>query len=350
MTDHFRRSPSLAHLDALDLQLELIRFWKGAWGPRYATGFLESSRRGVPDDIKQKPNPIMELLNEGTLTGHQMAERNAFFLNQSDTFFVTRAMTELAEVRAEEIEPQILQPLHLPSPNGFCLLGKSIIRPDINGKPITYRAFSWSTIEYRYVTSNKTYRGVQVLCYTDIADDEAADHDLWIPQLRKMEEVSNHGIPQLILLGEDEWAFGSTYIKVPDKIGGMAIDGDEARLPYELYMNRQLWAAIWDMMREVVTVTRSDMPRPVWRRGLAALGYIPEIRVVTLRKARYDSKGKLSDSPIEVEWSHRWIVKSHPRTITHKDGTKEVIQIKSYIKGPEYLPLVEKDTIYRVER
>ncbi len=78
---------------------------------------------------------------------------------------------------------------------------------------------------------------------------------------------------------------------------------------------------------------------------------IPTIRFATLRELerhRYAT----SDSPVQVAWSHRWIVRSHwkmaacgPSLSDHRPAF-----VHTHIKGPEDKPLVIKQTIFNAVR
>jgi hypothetical protein len=70
------------------------------------------------------------------------------------------------------------------------------------------------------------------------------------------------------------------------------------------------------------------------------------VKVVTLRRLRAKHEG---GGTREVEWTHRWMVSGHWRNQPYKDGVR-LRYIFPFVKGPEHLPLVVKETVYALKR
>jgi hypothetical protein len=107
--------------------------------------------------------------------------------------------------------------------------------------------------------------------------------------------------------------------------------------------------ALWEFMGE--QIPRVAFPdRPLRRRLLRAHSPLSEVKVVELRTM--EGSHERSENPQLVMWSHRWRSRGHWRHYQNK-LTGEVVKItwvNGSVKGPEHLPLVEKDTVFHVKR
>jgi hypothetical protein len=119
--------------------------------------------------------------------------------------------------------------------------------------------------------------------------------------------------------------------------------------------------ALWLLLNQTITQKRpGEIERPARRRAERAK--IPaRVTVVELRRIR----GRESEEPSLVEWSHRWIVRGfwrwqpvsdrHPLAQPNTGQTPSGdwvarIWIAPYTKGPEGKPLVVTEKIYRLGR
>lgn len=155
------------------------------------------------------------------------------------------------------------------------------------------------------------------------------------------------------------WAFGRSYNVVdavdPDDHGESLI-GRGAILRQQAVM-RSFMAAMFGLMAQEIAVPAPfRLDRAAHRRTLRVAPNFGDVKVVRLRRI-YDPVAELTEEERAerdaVVWSHRWRVKTHWRKQPvgpRGSGQWEWRRIESYVKGPDYLPLVEKDVVYSVER
>jgi len=96
--------------------------------------------------------------------------------------------------------------------------------------------------------------------------------------------------------------------------------------------------------------TQRVPPRSARRRYQRKFSHVPEVRVVDLRatEATYHDGG---DPRGEIAYTHRFRVRGHWRRLYDADGNvRGRVWVRSYLKGPEDAPLVEKDVVYHARR
>src|SRR5882724_6205160 len=89
-----------AYLQALDKQVDLIRWWNSPMGDRYAEAFLESQLDGPPlpeTEYRRRPDHLA--------APHEAHTYIAAMLDDATTYVVTRDMVELLE-HATQTFPQ----------------------------------------------------------------------------------------------------------------------------------------------------------------------------------------------------------------------------------------------------
>jgi hypothetical protein len=75
-----------------------------------------------------------------------------------------------------------------------------------------------------------------------------------------------------------------------------------------------------------------------------------EVKVIALRSIKQLRREPNID-PAVIMWTHRWRVRSHIRRWRDKTtGELRTTTVGSYIKGPESMPLIEKDSVFNVRR
>jgi hypothetical protein len=111
--------------------------------------------------------------------------------------------------------------------------------------------------------------------------------------------------------------------------------------------NRFLFA-LWDWMQTEIPATARADRAGEHRLKRAKVDFPAQVKVVDLRPII--SHPAPSEFPEEVQWTHRWPVAEHKRHWYDKHGVYRETTVHSYIKGPDYLPFVDKKTIYNVKR
>jgi hypothetical protein len=112
---------------------------------------------------------------------------------------------------------------------------------------------------------------------------------------------------------------------------------------------RRFYLALWRTLKEEVVAPvhfrRGDM-----RRAARLRAHVPEVVVCDLRKIKHRHQEEPTEDGAVIMWSHRWRVREHTRTYHRGTPDERTITIESYIKGPENMPLLEKDVVYRLSR
>ena len=147
--------------------------------------------------------------------------------------------------------------------------------------------------------------------------------------------------------GECLWtvAFGSS---AHDKLamGGivMMARDDETLLP----SLSQVAIADAFLRSEALVASGTPLPRPVRRAAKKMKASVPEVKTVTLRRARCSEDDELSGS---VEYTCRWLVNGHLRNQWYpSEDRHHLIYIAPHIKGPEDAPLREPRATVNVVR
>lgn len=133
--------------------------------------------------------------------------------------------------------------------------------------------------------------------------------------------------------------------------------------------------ALWMLLGQTVADVREEYIRRTAFRRAQRLGMQPRITVVQLRR----SDGVRHDGESMIDWSHRWLVRGHPRwqpygsrigdhdhvygqvevesghsvrycQITDCDAKIARIWIAPFVKGPEGKPLLFRDHVYDLSR
>lgn len=158
------------------------------------------------------------------------------------------------------------------------------------------------------------------------------------------------------------WMIGSTLTLAAEEVANGVEDGlvalfdDEGRhrvteaSDVDEYDDLRFIRAFWLICQQRLAVRSSTRVDRASRRRLERMKAPPqqEVNVITLRRTR---STETTDESRDVEWTHRWIVGGHwrnqflPATNTHR-----MQWISPYVKGPEHLPLVPKERVFRVVR
>lgn len=147
-----------AYMEALDVQLDIIRFWRGHYGPRVANYWV-----GMLADPTKDTGQTMSLGDPEVF-----AEREARGLDQAETYWVSPSMVELIDQQRHLLPSYELRSTDLPSREGFVFLAKPIYVRDRHGRLCNVRAFSWQ-FELVVMSDDPTSRP------RPITEDEAAE-------------------------------------------------------------------------------------------------------------------------------------------------------------------------------
>jgi hypothetical protein len=115
---------------------------------------------------------------------------------------------------------------------------------------------------------------------------------------------------------------------------------------------RRFWLALWATLHEQTEPSRPRLPRQAVRQAARRRnGATPEVVVCNLRMLRHtDADGREHVQRPKPDWTHRWRVRPHMRTIHRGTAQERQVPVRAHVKGPDWAPLVDKDKVYRLSR
>jgi hypothetical protein len=350
--------PASTPMEALDLQLDLHRWWRTPNGEQFGRYFGRSvferygkaGRRQITD---------LALLN--------LAEYEAQALGRASTYFVTEDMVAFTSFASKSLGMTTnLQPQDLPHPYGFVYLQGGIEMRDVHDKTYVIKGIAWSTEAYQDAglgTRDDSYvLGVDYALYSDPRDERENDGF--------RDDFTDDNYPALVLFHLGALIFGkNTWPQPEDLPSVLTADGAIRDLATDdAYSDEQLVASSrstldfekWLMafflnVNETITLIEpGKVTRAAKRRAERILTRSPDedtVRVVKLRKGHPTPREHdEADEDAWLRWSHRWWVMPHWRTLNRGTPQEKIVRVRGHIKGPEHAPLVLRDTIYRWER
>jgi hypothetical protein len=319
-------------VEILDKQLDLARFWGSPAGARTGEGFIKTISA-------QEKYPLFYSDPSG------FGAFNEFCLYRSLPYFITDQMVDRIWQFSKGYDTLGFYPEDIPCPYGFMWLAKPIYVLDARGKMLSNRVITWV----------KQAHGMGIAFYTDKHDDLDEENLLLKAELGERyqhlpELALNHVQPvawgdqtEFFLYDEaeidrkykDTW--GKDY--EPDLI---------AESMKEYFAMTRFLLACWEWMGEQLpsmAVPHRQMARRLGRSNLDAR----EVLIIDLQARARDNIPPATHQV--VRWHYRWRSRAHKRRWTNKKtGETRLIDVVGCIKGPQGLPLVEKDVLYKVRR
>jgi hypothetical protein len=323
-------------IDVLDKQAQMVRWWKTS---QYRHSFADAFGYAV-----QKYRSTM---------GESVDTFIASRLNDAETFYVRSNIidrlwhfTDVYETHGHEtIEYQ-----DLPCPRGFIFLERPIHMIDARGRVCSIKIILWS----------EERGGVSIVEFSDAKDP--LDEINHLDRLKTGKPTSD--ITEYPLFHIMPWAWGK-------KVRNLTVadfSEDQPGVPEDTEADRQtirdnmptsvqsmdrfngFLLSLWEFVQEQVPY-RMRADRYMLKRLQRAHSPISEVTVVDLRPVDQPPKHTDPDHvPETVLWSHRWRVREHKRRWIDKHGNYRETTVSACVKGPEYLPLIEKDRVYHVKR
>ena len=316
--------------DAVRTQDSLVRFWKSSRGPDFFQGWAEVRRRdGAPVYI-----PVPE----------HRAHFEVLTLAGARTYFVTEDMTALVQHAAQTMPDEPLLETDLPTPNGFVMLERVVVFPDVRGNNVALSAFAWR----RIIVEGKV--ALYWSFYADV-EDERDDYGRMrdaSPQAKAV--VRRAFVPEAVLLAEDLEVFGEPHATAEEIVGHYPHAASVETVRLTLSMMADFPRALFSLLNSSVTVLDEARAARSERRRLerSASPVTGDIVVVRLRRARHESAPAGESA---VEWSHRWIVSGHWRNAWRPSvGAHRRVWVAPFVKGPEDRPLVVTRKVHVLER
>jgi hypothetical protein len=331
-------------IDVLEEQVKLMRWWKSS---QYRDGFIKTFQGMVDNYV------TMRDLDEPWKVDEYLISR----LDSAETFYVRSPIIarlwDFTDVY-EAHEHEVVLPQDLPCPRGFIYLERPIHILDARGRVTSVKAILWS----------EERAGVVMTEFSD-AHDELDE----INQMEYAEFGSKEGVTSvcgdLPILHIVPWAWGKKVQNLTDEdmskpeelaeFHGAAGDREEYEKHKESYafsVNRfnAFVISLWEFVQEQIPF-RMPADRPMLKRLKRAHSPLSEVTVVDLRPV--DRPPTITDPdhvPQLVVWSHRWRVREHKRRWIDKHGNYRETTVSACVKGPDHLPLIEKDRVFHVRK
>jgi hypothetical protein len=302
---------------ALDAQLELIRFWRSAEGVQVANmaNLIPAMRQGLDLDLEDP-----RVRDQVKAVGRKTAATFADQLDRAATYWVAAEVVRLLAAAGPSLPPVTPRIEDLPYPSGFAYFE--------TGVPTSARIPE----EYEdYADDDFLSENIEVLQWAHDGEEVVVVPYFAATTRRDGRSVTPHGTP----LGAYHWRYGEPII------GNKGLD-EIARLIMAFWLLSQ---------QRIAQAQTRQVTRSARRRAERAKFELPEdgIRVVTLR--RLVSEPAAAALPVDVDWSHRWIVGGHWRQHWYPSlDDHRPLWIAPYVKGPDGAPLVVKDRVYRFTR
>jgi hypothetical protein len=320
-------------IDVLDEQVKLVRFWK-----------TSPHRKVFAEEFAFAINKYRSTAGESVDTF--LAER----LNAAETFYVRANIidrlwhfTDTYETHGHEtIEFQ-----DLPCPRGFIFLERPIHMIDARGRVCSIKVILWS----------EERGGVSIVEFSDARDP--LDEINHIHKRDGLKEVTEYPLFHIM-----PWAWGKKIrnLTVEDFAADRSGHPDDSEEDRKLMMENMptsvqsmdrfngFLISLWEFVQEQIPY-RIRADRPMMKRLQRAHSPLSEVTVVDLRPIDQPPQHNDPDHvPQVVMWSHRWRVREHKRRWIDKHGNYRETTVSASVKGPEWLPLIEKDRVFHVKR
>lgn len=371
------------HLTAADVQLGMLDQWSSEAGLKQAQSWLDMQEENQNDGAISFGYRPEYLADGGVATRDMvMAKEMYWAINSATTYWVSADMMGAVEEAIPDMPHEPLHPMDMPTPSGFALFERPIYVIDRRGNKCNVSAVMWSPTYFTIAahrdsdaTELQTCRGIKVSYFSNTYDSQ---DEGW--RGTTVAERRESRLPAYVLLGQAMWpwkdpdgagrdADGNDVFAVAMRVANKAMhsgviedfpeypaDDPDALLHYEWdTWGSSFLVALWRIATQtIVQVGHRGYDRPT-RRRIERSKHNPEwgdVRTIDLRRFVYPGQQSSGmDEEAWMRWTHRWRVKGHwRRQWFPSEQRHKWVYIASYIKGPEEMPLIEKDDVHRVVR
>lgn len=243
------------------------------------------------------------------------------------TYFLTSDMGQIVLAFSQDAPPYPLDLTDAFAPSGFVVLADEWVLPS---SEVSIRAMGWTT-------SGGTL-GIHLFCQPMVS---------------------------LVPLMPAEWAEGAEYSQMRDPDTGEVCEVPNEGAMDDLFLVRRFLSTLFALMRQELPAVESPIaPRALGKRASRQFGPDHKTKVITLRKRKRPWRPEDEEGGTDRVYTHRWLVSGFWRNQYYPslggpchlpDGSQNPAnhrpkRIGDYIKGPEHLPLIIKDTVYKVSR
>ena len=332
---------------------------------RYFDGFMSDTLeranvRGADEEEAQKElAAAYAYMFHPARDGAQFARHLSKQIFSARTYQATAEMVDATDATYQASSSNIdhITFHHVPAGEaGFVWLDRPVRLLDLHSKTVSHRVVSWDfqTLPYHGYAGDleEPWPGVRITSWAG-----AHDQDSYSPHnLRDADELATD-LGELIMGHSITVPFGQRFFT--DQNGPGTGRDDIGRWLHTLWMF--LEAEI-----TVHTPTRPD--RGSARRAQRVLGRVPDVQVITLRRA--SNVAEPTGEHREVDWSCSWLVQGFYRHLDHYDGPRHhavpgvpiegrsrclpcqsrITWVRPHVRGPGDKPLRSVPQLYKLSR
>jgi hypothetical protein len=322
-------------IDVLDFQVELVRWW---------------SRSIFRFDHGEAFQPVIDQAGWRGGTGKRVPVHAYlhYRLDSAETIYVRRPIVETLWDFAEKWathEHELVLPDDAPMDCGFAYLEKPVYIRDFRGQRLSIRAILWSAETNGYSVTTFSDRD-------DPLDDVNREMDEKVGREYRLQ--IDCPLPISHMTG---WTYGHNVRDLdPNQVQPVREPGNESDAMWQAnkvmatqqqaHMHRFI-LALWEFMGEQMPYKQFP-DRFMAKRLKRAHSPLKEVSVIDLRPWPQDHPH--NPNPQTVLWTHRWRQREHKRRWIDKAGNHRETTVSACVKGPDHLPLIEKDRVFHVKR
>lgn len=321
-------------VEVLDKMMDLARWWETPIGGRYGQVFVEiMARREDYPALYSQPE--------------RFGAFQAFCLEHSLPYFVTDQMVDKIWEFSKGFETLGFYPEEVPSPYGFMWLAKPVHILDAQGKIQVQRAITWVKQDdgvalVFYADKHDPLDEINVAMRADPKQDFASLPELTINHIQPIAWGDN------TKFFEHDIDFARDYVRDHFSPGGSAYDAETILLAHrEQFLFTRFLLACWEWMGYQLPSRALPHRQLAHRLGRSRLD-AREVLVIDLQATERDHIPPATHQV--VQWHYRWRSRPHKRHWVDKTGQHRVTDVRGCIKGPEGLPLVERDVLFNLRR
>ena len=265
----------------------------------------------------------------GRISAEDLRADETARVDGAELFFVSAAMTQLAQAAASSLPFFDLERHDLPATQGFIVFEEPFALYSNDCKPdARVQACCWEVV------------GDNVLWMSFYSDWHA-----WLKECGERGIYPREHIEYC--LAADHWLYLETFVFSP-LAGQRHGNGPWASDAQEIGELESVVRAVWLLMRQPLAQTDSAEADRAARKRLRRAGHEPApVRVIELRRPK--TTGGHGDS--DREYHHQWIVRGHWRQHWYpKRQVHRPVWIAPHIKGPEGAPLIGGEKVYALKR
>lgn len=336
--------------EVIDVQMDLLRWWKTEQGLAYAEAFVNSLQQraqnnddlvasAVPTTVPELREAVCGMQSHFSTTNWNATMPPPYFqqvqqamLHNAVPYFVAPEVATLVEHAAKTFQAEALRPDDLPTPTGFVVLPEPFRITDRHGKTISFRAFTWHpalgrdfSVEVTKTDKRQGQEGIVITLYSHLLDKDDYWNEVFADYDDIMASGGTGGLPLYCLVYWSPWIFG---------------DADILKFEPHTATLFGLIQCFWRLAMQTITeVAPQRAPRGQRKRAeREGMKHGEDVLLVRLRRKHHDAPE--GHEPKNVEWSYQWIVTGHWRNQWFAtQQTHRQIWINPFVKGPEGKPL-----------